>query len=280
MVPGTALQPQESVGAGAAAEAEAALPLPALLFGAPALLGLALALVLVCLLSWRWRRRRLRGAAAPEAAVRGQDGESARGTEGAAAGRVAPCPPRVRGRVKGAALQGCCRQRDGACSEHLRRSRRHSPTQTPGQARDTALASQTSEEDTSWGAGPGGSPGTARLAPALLSLLSQSHFASPLSTSCPEGQSGATRPQPCSGASSPTSQSLQEASRTGVGEDCGPILTLHSPHQSPWTMSSFSLLDRLMPQLPSGLHPEKTQPSPHLPTASLCQLQSWAPLSW
>nr|XP_036862763.1 tumor necrosis factor receptor superfamily member 13C isoform X2 [Manis javanica] len=73
LVPGTALQPQESVGAGAAAEAEAALPLPALLFGAPALLGLALALVLVCLLSWRWRRRRLRGAAAPEAAVRGQD---------------------------------------------------------------------------------------------------------------------------------------------------------------------------------------------------------------
>ncbi|XP_046922591.1 tumor necrosis factor receptor superfamily member 13C isoform X1 [Lynx rufus] len=69
LAPGTALQPQESVGAGAAAEteAEAALPLPALLFGAPALLGLALALVLVGLLSWRWRRRRrrLRAAAPP-----------------------------------------------------------------------------------------------------------------------------------------------------------------------------------------------------------------------
>ncbi|XP_039090640.1 tumor necrosis factor receptor superfamily member 13C isoform X2 [Hyaena hyaena] len=69
LVPGTALQPQESVGAGAAAEPEpeAALPLPALLFGAPALLGLALALVLAGLLSWRWRRRRLRAAAAPGA---------------------------------------------------------------------------------------------------------------------------------------------------------------------------------------------------------------------
>ncbi|XP_058597138.1 tumor necrosis factor receptor superfamily member 13C isoform X2 [Panthera onca] len=67
LAPGTALQPQESVGAGAAAEteAEAALPLPALLFGAPALLGLALALVLVGLLSWRWRRRRRLRAAAP-----------------------------------------------------------------------------------------------------------------------------------------------------------------------------------------------------------------------
>ncbi|XP_073738805.1 tumor necrosis factor receptor superfamily member 13C isoform X2 [Callorhinus ursinus] len=57
LAPGTALQPQESVGPGAAAEADTALPLPALLFGAPALLGLALALVLVGLLSWRWRRR-------------------------------------------------------------------------------------------------------------------------------------------------------------------------------------------------------------------------------
>ncbi|XP_032348229.1 tumor necrosis factor receptor superfamily member 13C isoform X3 [Camelus ferus] len=68
LAPGTALQPQESVGPGAATEveAEAALPLPALLFGAPALLGLALALVLVGLVSWRHRRRRLRAAAAPE----------------------------------------------------------------------------------------------------------------------------------------------------------------------------------------------------------------------
>lgn len=55
--PGTALQPQESVGAGAP---EAALPLPGLFFGAPVLLGLALALalVLVALVSWRWRQRR------------------------------------------------------------------------------------------------------------------------------------------------------------------------------------------------------------------------------
>ncbi|XP_026335315.1 tumor necrosis factor receptor superfamily member 13C [Ursus americanus] len=67
LAPGTALQPQESVGPGTAAEAEAALPLPALLFGAPALLGLALALVLVGLLSWRRRRRRLRAAAPPGA---------------------------------------------------------------------------------------------------------------------------------------------------------------------------------------------------------------------
>uniref|UniRef100_A0A8C0DFY7 TNF receptor superfamily member 13C n=1 Tax=Balaenoptera musculus TaxID=9771 RepID=A0A8C0DFY7_BALMU len=67
LAPGTALQPQESVGPGAAAEAEAALPLPALLFGAPALLGLALALVLLGLVSGRRRRRRPGAAAAPEA---------------------------------------------------------------------------------------------------------------------------------------------------------------------------------------------------------------------
>ncbi|XP_006890241.1 PREDICTED: tumor necrosis factor receptor superfamily member 13C [Elephantulus edwardii] len=51
--PGTALQPQESVGAGAVPLG--ALPLPALLFGAPVLLGLVLCLVLLVLLS---RRRR------------------------------------------------------------------------------------------------------------------------------------------------------------------------------------------------------------------------------
>ncbi|XP_015991306.2 tumor necrosis factor receptor superfamily member 13C isoform X2 [Rousettus aegyptiacus] len=76
LAPGTALQPQESVGAGAPAHAEAALPLPALLFGAPALLGLALALVLVALVSWRQRRRRRRrppGPASPEAPDREQD---------------------------------------------------------------------------------------------------------------------------------------------------------------------------------------------------------------
>ncbi|XP_059879960.1 tumor necrosis factor receptor superfamily member 13C [Delphinus delphis] len=65
LAPGTALQPQESVGPGATAEA--ALPLPALLFGAPALLGLALALVLLGLVSWRRRRRRPGAAAASEA---------------------------------------------------------------------------------------------------------------------------------------------------------------------------------------------------------------------
>ncbi|XP_062971595.1 tumor necrosis factor receptor superfamily member 13C [Cynocephalus volans] len=65
LAPGTALQPQESVGAGVGPGA--VLPLPALLFGAPALLGLALALALalVGLVSWRRRRRHL-GAASPE----------------------------------------------------------------------------------------------------------------------------------------------------------------------------------------------------------------------
>ncbi|XP_058424236.1 tumor necrosis factor receptor superfamily member 13C isoform X3 [Diceros bicornis minor] len=72
LAPGTALQPEESVGAGVA-EAEATLPLPALLFGAPAGLGLALALVLVGLVSWRWRRRRLGGVAASEAPDGDQD---------------------------------------------------------------------------------------------------------------------------------------------------------------------------------------------------------------
>eukprot|EP00070_Physeter_catodon_P021494 XP_023982967.1 tumor necrosis factor receptor superfamily member 13C [Physeter catodon] len=74
LAPGTALQPQESVGPGAAAEAEAALPLPALLFGAPALLGLALALVLLGLVGWRRQRRRPGAAAAPEA-LEARDGD-------------------------------------------------------------------------------------------------------------------------------------------------------------------------------------------------------------
>ncbi|XP_040608659.1 tumor necrosis factor receptor superfamily member 13C isoform X2 [Mesocricetus auratus] len=54
--PGTALQPQESVGTGAGPDAR--LPLPGLLFGAPALLGLMLALALVALVTWRWRQQR------------------------------------------------------------------------------------------------------------------------------------------------------------------------------------------------------------------------------
>ncbi|XP_023590282.1 tumor necrosis factor receptor superfamily member 13C [Trichechus manatus latirostris] len=66
---GTALQPQESVGAGAFPQG--ALPLPALLFGAPALLALALALGLVGLLSWRRRRR---GAVPLEAPDRDRNG--------------------------------------------------------------------------------------------------------------------------------------------------------------------------------------------------------------
>ncbi|XP_066866409.1 tumor necrosis factor receptor superfamily member 13C isoform X2 [Kogia breviceps] len=74
LAPGTALQPQESVGPGAAAEAEAALPLPALLFGAPALLGLALALVLLGLVGWRRQRRRPGAAPAPEA-LEARDGD-------------------------------------------------------------------------------------------------------------------------------------------------------------------------------------------------------------
>uniref|UniRef100_A0A8D2DP51 TNF receptor superfamily member 13C n=1 Tax=Sciurus vulgaris TaxID=55149 RepID=A0A8D2DP51_SCIVU len=69
--PGTALQPQESVGAGA--RPETVLPLPGLLFGAPALLGLALALALalVALVSWRWQQRRR--TASLEAPDGGQD---------------------------------------------------------------------------------------------------------------------------------------------------------------------------------------------------------------
>ncbi|XP_058529540.1 tumor necrosis factor receptor superfamily member 13C [Ochotona princeps] len=55
LAPGTALQPQESVGVGIA---EGALPLPGLLFGAPALLSLVLALALVALVTWKRRRRR------------------------------------------------------------------------------------------------------------------------------------------------------------------------------------------------------------------------------
>ncbi|XP_007939975.1 tumor necrosis factor receptor superfamily member 13C [Orycteropus afer afer] len=65
LAPGTALQPQESVGAGAGPQG--ALPLPGLLLGAPALLGLALALLLVCLVTWRRRRG---GVALPEAPER------------------------------------------------------------------------------------------------------------------------------------------------------------------------------------------------------------------
>lgn len=65
MAPGTALQPQESVGTGIP---DGALPLPGLLFGAPVLLGLALALALalLALVSWK-RRRRWPGVPSPEA---------------------------------------------------------------------------------------------------------------------------------------------------------------------------------------------------------------------
>ncbi|XP_003783197.1 tumor necrosis factor receptor superfamily member 13C [Otolemur garnettii] len=69
VVPGTALQPQESVGAGGS---EAALPLSGLLLGAPALLGLALALALALVGLVSWRYRRLRGAASPQAPNEGQ----------------------------------------------------------------------------------------------------------------------------------------------------------------------------------------------------------------
>lgn len=75
VAPGTALQPQESVGAGAGAGAETAPQLPALLLGAPALLGLALALVLVALVSWRRRQRRLSSPGIPEARDIEQDGK-------------------------------------------------------------------------------------------------------------------------------------------------------------------------------------------------------------
>uniref|UniRef100_A0A8C5W9D4 TNF receptor superfamily member 13C n=1 Tax=Microcebus murinus TaxID=30608 RepID=A0A8C5W9D4_MICMU len=68
--PGTALQPQESVGAGAGPEA--ALPPPGLLFGAPALLGLVLALALALVGLVSWRRRRLRGTASPAGPDGGQ----------------------------------------------------------------------------------------------------------------------------------------------------------------------------------------------------------------
>ncbi|XP_069909087.1 tumor necrosis factor receptor superfamily member 13C isoform X2 [Oryctolagus cuniculus] len=65
LAPGTALQPQESVGTGIP---DGALPLPGLLFGAPVLLGLALALALalLALVSWK-RRRRWPGVPSPEA---------------------------------------------------------------------------------------------------------------------------------------------------------------------------------------------------------------------
>ncbi|XP_008989112.3 tumor necrosis factor receptor superfamily member 13C isoform X3 [Callithrix jacchus] len=78
--PGTALQPQESVGPGAG---EVSLPVPRLLFGAPALLGLVLvlALVLVGLVSWRRRQQRLRGAASSEAP---DDGDEAGTTDATA----------------------------------------------------------------------------------------------------------------------------------------------------------------------------------------------------
>ncbi|XP_015854258.1 tumor necrosis factor receptor superfamily member 13C isoform X1 [Peromyscus maniculatus bairdii] len=54
--PGTALQPQESVGMGPGTDAT--LPLPGLLFGAPALLGLVLLVLLVALVTWRWWQQR------------------------------------------------------------------------------------------------------------------------------------------------------------------------------------------------------------------------------
>ncbi|OBS68834.1 hypothetical protein A6R68_02624 [Neotoma lepida] len=54
--PGTALQPQESVGMGPGPDAT--LPLPGLLFGAPALLGLVLLVALVALVTWRWWQQR------------------------------------------------------------------------------------------------------------------------------------------------------------------------------------------------------------------------------
>ncbi|XP_051015364.1 tumor necrosis factor receptor superfamily member 13C [Acomys russatus] len=63
LAPGTALQPQESVGTGP----DVALPLPGLLFGVPALLGLVLALALVALVSWRWRQQhRMASPATPD----------------------------------------------------------------------------------------------------------------------------------------------------------------------------------------------------------------------
>ncbi|XP_008843009.1 tumor necrosis factor receptor superfamily member 13C isoform X1 [Nannospalax galili] len=63
--PGTAQQPQESMGP------DAVLPLPGLLLGAPALLGVVLALALVALVSWRWRQQRR--MASPETPEGGQD---------------------------------------------------------------------------------------------------------------------------------------------------------------------------------------------------------------
>ncbi|KAL1767218.1 tumor necrosis factor receptor superfamily member 13C [Sigmodon hispidus] len=54
--PGTALQPQESVGTGLGHDTT--LPLPGLLFGGPALLGLVLLVALVALVTWRWLQQR------------------------------------------------------------------------------------------------------------------------------------------------------------------------------------------------------------------------------
>lgn len=70
--PGTALQPQESVGTGPGPDAT--LPLPGLLFGAPALLGLVLVLFLVALVIWRWwRQRRMASPDTPDGVQEGEN---------------------------------------------------------------------------------------------------------------------------------------------------------------------------------------------------------------
>lgn len=186
LAPGTALQPQESVGPGAAAEAEAALPLPALLFGAPALLGLALALVLVGLLSWRWRRRRPHAAAPPGAPAPHPHGKL-RGA-GAVGGTRAPL--------------GAGRRAGGGGARALGRALRTSGRPVPG--RDTTLASQSC-------------PSKRPKAPTLLPSPRISHIASPLCISCPRAPSHATPTHPCRGVSVQGCPS-SEASRTGVGK--------------------------------------------------------------
>lgn len=202
LAPGTALQPQESVGPGTAAEAEAALPLPALLFGAPALLGLALALVLVGLLSWRRRRRRrrLRAAAPP--------------------GAPDPQPhPHPHGKFRGWRQTGPP-ERGEACSagRALGRALRSSG-RVPGT--DTTLASQRCSSKR---------PRLPRFSfpPAL--AISPGPSALPV----PRPHHMPPTPFPPLQGCFRTSRSVQgypssEGFKTGVGKGCDTMLTLHSP---------------------------------------------------
>lgn len=102
------------------------------------------------------------------------------------------------------------------------------------------------------------------------------HQVSGLSTSCLEDLSCAV-PLP------PPRAVPEEASRTGVGgvgfnPDLSYLVLL--PPQSPWKMSLYPPWKPFMPQLLTGLHSKKMQTTSCRATASQCQPQNWAPLSW